>query len=471
MLSRGTKSMRLPDRLQTSFVVFAAVLAGMLAVVAAVKGGTILLGTVALAAVAAALVGFSIRPQDVFVLWLLAAPFLQDVGQGRAQHLARVLFFSSPPLLFGVRVLLERRSVRGSFVDVFPAAYFLFVLASIVITGSSISVTQLFSIVGIGVIVYYFCAFAPLGEGFEQRVLRVFLATSIIVAVLTLIGKLGGLKFGYTADTSSNVARATGPLGDPVYLGTFLGVGFVVALAVLVWSGPSALRRLSIVAAVVTPVAIFLTLTRGPIIAAAVVGSLILLGRRRSRWGAVVAVAAAAIVVIALWGSIASTSLYKDRFSNKTNVQARVLIDKWSFTLAGRKPILGWGYGSFDRVKNSANLSSGSLPRAFGLNYTSHNTFLTILVELGGVGLLLLLVPWLSALSSARRLLTAMPEASWLVVALLGTIGVWVVNAGTVDMRFFPFAWVLPWLAVGLLRRRVLDAQLIEPEPVEALPS
>jgi hypothetical protein len=340
-----------------------------------------------------------------------------------------------------------------------------------VITGSTISVTQLFSIVGIGVIVYYFCAFAPLGEGIEQRVLRVLLVTSIIVAVITLIGRLGGLKFGYTADTSSNVARATGPLGDPVYLGTFLGVGFVVALAILVWSGPSALRRLSLVAVVVTPVAIFLTLTRGPIIAAAVVGSLILFGRRGSRWGAVVAVAAAAIVVVALWGSIASTSLYKDRFSNKTNVQARVLIDQWSFTLAGRKPILGWGYGSFDRVKNSANLSSGSLPRAFGLNYTSHNTFLTILVELGGAGLLLLLVPWLSAVTSGRRLLTATPEASWLVVALLGTIGVWVVNAGTVDMRFFPFAWVLPWVAVGLLRRRVLDVQSIEREPIEALRS
>jgi hypothetical protein len=463
--------MRVPYRLQTSFVVFAAVLAGMLAVAAAVKGGTILLGAVALAAVAVAVAGLSVRPQDLFVLWLLAAPFLQDVGQGRAQHLARILFFSSPPLFFGAQALLERRSVRGSFVDVFPAAYLMFVVASAVITGSNASTTQLFSVVGIGVIVYYFCAFAPLDESIELRIVRVLLVTSVIVAIITLIGRLGGLKFGYTSDTSSNVTRATGPLGDPVYLGTFLGVGFVAALTVLVWSGPSALRRLSIVAAVVTPVAIFLTLTRGPIIAAAVVGTLILLGRRRSRWGAVVAMTAAAFVVVALWGSIASTSLYKDRFSNKTNVQARVLIDQWSFTLASRKPILGWGYGSFDRVKNSANLSSGALPRAFGLNYTSHNTFLTILVELGGAGLLLLLVPWLSAVASGRRLLMATPEASWLVVALLGTIGVWVVNAGTIDMRFFPFAWVLPWLAVGLLRRRLLNAQSIEPRPVEALPS
>jgi hypothetical protein len=38
-------------------------------------------------------------------------------------------------------------------------------------------------------------------------------------------------------------------------------------------------------------------------------------------------------------------------------------------------------------------------------------------------------------------------------------------------MRFFPFAWVLPWLAVGLLRRRVLDDQSGELQPVEALPS
>jgi O-antigen ligase len=170
---------------------------------------------------------------------------------------------------------------------------------------------------------------------------------------------------------------------------------------------------------------------------------------------------AVALVVAGLWSSIISTSLYKNRFSNQSNVQERVILTRWSFELAGRKPILGWGYGSFDKVKNAnaANLSTAGSPIPFStaIYYTSHNTFLTILVELGGVGILLLLVPWLVVARSSFRLFARRPSSGWLVVGLLGALGVWVINAGTFDMRFFSLPWVLPWLAVGFLRRMVLD--------------
>jgi len=192
-------------------------------------------------------------------------------------------------------------------------------------------------------------------------------------------------------------------------------------------------------------------------IAAGAVALLLLLARARSRWPSILAVILAALVLAAAWGSIRSTTFYKDRLSNVTNIQSRQLINRWSLELAGRKPLLGWGYGSFDRVKNSANLSSGSLPRAWGIYYTSHNTFLTILVELGGVGLALLLVPWLVVAGSAiRRVRFPTPER-WAFIGLIGILAIWIVNAGTIDMRFFPFACTLPWLAVGLLRRMVLD--------------
>ena len=67
------------------------------------------------------------------------------------------------------------------------------------------------------------------------------------------------------------------------------------------------------------------------------------------------------------------------------------MIQDWSLKLAKQKPVLGFGYDSFDRVKNSANFTAGALPVSLGLDSTSHNTFLTVLVQYGGVGLLLLL--------------------------------------------------------------------------------
>jgi O-antigen ligase len=237
-------------------------------------------------------------------------------------------------------------------------------------------------------------------------------------------------------------------------------VGVVLALAVLVWAGPSSLGRLAYISLLVDVPALFLTLTRGPLIAAGAVGMAIVLSRARTRWPGVLTGIVVALVAAGLWTSISSTALYKNRFSDRTNVEERVILNRWSLELAGRRPLLGWGYGSFDSVKNSANLSTGnsSITYAQAIKYTSHNTYLTILVEMGGIGLGLLLVPWLLVARSSVGLARARLPDAWLVVGFLGVLGVWIINAGTFDMRFFAMAWVLPWLAAGVLRRRTLDA-------------
>jgi O-antigen ligase len=246
-------------------------------------------------------------------------------------------------------------------------------------------------------------------------------------------------------------------------LGTYLGAAFVSAVAVLVWGGPRSLRRLSLIVVVVTPPALALTLTRGPLIAAAAVAVTMVVARSSTRWATVLAAVLAGIVLITVWGTIASTGLYQKRFSNASNVQARVIIDKWSFRLAEEKPILGWGYGSFDRVKNASHFSAAPLQWVDVIQFTSHNTFLTVMVESGIVGLLALLVPWYSAAKAAFRASLRPGAERWLMVALLAILGIWVINAGTLDMRFFSFVSTLPWLAVGLMRRMTRS-----PQPADA---
>jgi O-antigen ligase len=334
------------------------------------------------------------------------------------------------------------------------------VIGSALLAGVGISATQLFSIVVTGAIVYYFCAFCSLDEGIEQRIARVLLASTAVVSVVVEVGKLAGHGFGYVADTSANVERAAGPFGSPAVLGTVVGIGFVLALAVLVWDGPASLRRLAYFALLANVPALFLTLTRGPLIAAGAVGLVIVLSRSRTRWPGIVAGIVVALVAAGLWTSISSTALYKNRFSDQTNVDERVIMDRWSLELAGQRPVLGWGYGSFDEVKDSAHLSTGnsSIPYEQAIKYTSHNTYLTILVELGAIGLVLLLLPWLVVARSSLGIARRGPPDVWVPVGFLGVLGVWIINAGTFDMRFFAIAWVLPWLAVGVLRRRTLDA-------------
>jgi O-antigen ligase len=441
---------------------------------------------VALAALAAVVVAISLGPRVVFPFWLVLAPFVQTAAPGSAVgHKISMAFYSAPPFLFLMWGMLQRKRVRPSVIDLFPGLYLAFVLASAIFSGATISVTQknltgvpaavaqtvtsvaltqIYAAVAIGVIAYYFCAFADFGDSLERRVAAVLLVSGSIIGAFVVLGRVVGLagnvagfNFGSTyivPNTGAVVEGRASALGGPGALGTFLGAAFVVALSVLVWQGPHALRKLSLVAVVITPAALAFTLTRAPLIAAFCVGFLVVALRSRSRWPTILAVATALILVVGAWGSIASTPVYKNRISDKGNVQGRALLAKWSLRLAAQKPLTGWGYGSFDRIKNSSNLSaSGSTPRSFALAYTSHNTFLTILVELGIVGICLMLVPLLVASKRAiRRALHPIPNR-WAIVAFSGILGVWVINAGTFDMRFFSFLSALPWLAAGFLRR------------------
>lgn len=451
--------MRISYRLHTPLLLAVPVLVAMATAVAVTRGGTALLAVGGLAALAVVAVELSLKPEQLFLFWLFVAPFLQDVGTGRAEHLLRIGLYSAPPLLFLAWTMLHRRTVRGSFVDLLPAGYAAYVVGSALLAGVNVSATQVFSVVVTGVIVYYFCAFCSLGEGIERRIVRVLLASTAIVSVVVEVGKLAGHGFGYQADTSANVERAVGPLGNSGVLGTVVGVGIVLALATLVWGGPQSLRRLAYFSLLVNLPALYLTLTRGPLIAVGAVSLLIVLSRTRTRGPAVLAGIVVALVVAGLWTSISSSPLYRDRFSNQSNVEDRVIIDRWSLELAGRKPLLGWGYGSFDEVKDAAHLptESSSVTYAEVIQYTSHNTYLTILVELGGIGLFLLLVPWLVIGRSSLALIGADPSNAWIVVGFLGVLGVWIISAGTFDVRFFALTWVLPWLAVGVLRRMVLE--------------
>ena len=85
--------------------------------------------------------------------------------------------------------------------------------------------------------------------------------------------------------------------------------------------------------------------------------------------------------------------------------------------------------------------------------YTSHNTYLTILVELGIVGLVVAFLPWFIVSVSTIRRFSLMPYPPWYTLSLLAIIGVVVLTAQTTDMRFFSFVPGLAWCCVGLLRR------------------
>lgn len=427
----------------------------------AARGGTILLAVGACAVILATAAVVAFPPEHVFLGWLLLAPFVQGtVGSSGGGHTLRVAIYSAPPLLFAFWTLTTRRTASLAFVDAMPLLYLVIVIISALAGQGHPSKTTVYSIVGVGVVVYFFLAFGPTDRDIFPKVARILLLTGCASAAWVMISRATGIDASsFRSDTSSSSVRAAGTFGSPALLGTFLGIVLVLAVTILAWRGPQQMRRLCWLTIVVSIPALGLTLTRGPLIAAGAVALLVLVTRARTRWGTALGVALALLVIVAEWGVISSTHLYKSRFSDTQNVQLRVALDHVAVNLAEQKPVFGWGYGSFDNVKTEASFNPSPFTREDVLQYTSHNTYLTVLAETGVVGLVLLLIPLVVL---ARRTLAAVLRSAserWVLVALVAMLGVWLLSVGTYDVRFFSLGTALPWVIAGLMRRFDLDRQ------------
>jgi len=415
----------------------------------------------AVVVLAGASVLLSVAPEQLFLVWLFVAPLLQEsAGKTHAGHALSIALYAVPPVALLVKLVTSRGPhPRREWFDLLPAAYVLLLLVSLALTASKelkpSTLHLLYQNVGIGVLVYYLVAFWRGRLSSIVRIAQVILGAAALQALMVVVEWPTGWNLWH--DTSWQVAgdaRSIGTLANPAVTGAFIGVGIVVALAVLCWQGPVTLRRLAIVMLVVGVPGLYATKTRGPILATAVAAALCLLLSARSRVVGLAVIALVALLLGVFWPQIKASSTYRSRFDETQNVQARLVLQDVSLRLAEKKPVFGWGYDSFDRVKYKVPVRSSGIPVSQALQSTSHDTYLTILVEFGAVGLVLFVLTWAPLLTRGIMRVRARAPDSWFVVAALASFVVVAVNAATLDYRFFSFAPMLLWLFLGLLRRQ-----------------
>ncbi len=402
----------------------------------------------------------TVRADLLFVGWLAVAPFIQESARETQIGWALTnVFYVLPIGVLLIRMLPSNTLARHlRWYDVLPAGYVCFILLSqAMVDSTQLSQPSFYTdILHAGILVgpplYYICAFGPLQRLSPTHFAGALLSSCSAIAAL-------GIYEHYThwnlwgQDLVDDPPRIIVTLSSPGILGAFYGAGIVTAVAILCWNGPQVLRRLSIVTLVLSVPAIFFTYTRAGVIATVVVTAILVATRPRARViGAALAVLAAFVLFIG-WGDISRSSLYQQRASDVANVQGRSVIAKASLELATERPLVGWGYGQFDEAKRNVDIDTGSVSQASLYRYTSHNTYLTILVELGVIGFVLAFLTWLIVVWSTIRRLPTMPYPPWFTHSLLAMIGVVALTALTTDMRFFSFVPGLAWVAVGLLRR------------------
>jgi O-antigen ligase len=427
----------------------------------------VLIAVVALAALAGLL---SLAPTVVFLGWLAVAPIFADSAQASALGRAGIwgLYIAPAVLLGAITIARARAGANVSFVDFLPAAYVAYILGSIAVTSSALQANPLgtsrfvFLTVALGPLFYYFLTIGPGAALRREKVLLILIAGAALQGVLALVEVATHWNlWGFTLwQEAAGPARAVSTLANPGILGMFLGVGIVLALAVLTWGGPHSLRRLSMLTLIVGVPGLLATLTRGPILATAVAAVFVLvLGHKRMLGVAVTA--STVIVIVALWPSIRATTVYQERGADTETVQVRAGLQDWSLQLAAQKPVFGWGYGSFDRVKNTSGLTAaGGVSIRHLLESTSHNTYLTMLVETGALGLLLYVLPFLILGVRAMARARAPTLDGWVIAGTIASLFVIAMSAVTLDLRFFSFAQMLPWVLLAILRGATTTAPI-----------
>ena len=146
------------------------------------------------------------------------------------------------------------------------------------------------------------------------------------------------------------------------------------------------------------------------------------------------------------------------RLNSQSQVNIRLALFDAMSAMIQDKPVFGWGYGTLNYY-----LRDYYNPYVYAIANdrfeTSHNTYLTILTELGLLGFLLYLLPiaWLisASLRAWRGPLKMQPERRMLLaVYWLAALQQFVIS-NFMDMRFFPVGLALWWMNLALIANLV----------------
>lgn len=167
------------------------------------------------------------------------------------------------------------------------------------------------------------------------------------------------------------------------------------------------------------------------------------------------------LLAVILGGSLMTDEVVAayDRFTSKVaqrSVGGRVIVNNAMLEMCKERPFFGWGYNRSRYYVSQYKAPVGEISVRGRWNITSHNTYLTIMTELGVFALLIYLFPlgwWLLKSLQARRRLPGAGFLGWrlVVVLWLAMLHMFIVSNSMDMISHNPFGTTLWWIALGLI--------------------
>ena len=424
-----------------------------------------------------------IRPFEAFLIWIVVGPLAQTGGfeLGRAipnltaDRVALTVILGSIIL----RKIFARKTVgkvgKVDIVDVAIGAFVIICSVNLLLTRITMGNIAQFTqgvktqetVQTIRVYtdhyVYAFATFYIVRNLVDdtRKIRLVLVAMAIIAVYLVPIGVFehftGKSWFTETQQVGwqqEGINRAQGPLKNPAVYGATLGVCLVIFVYLFFQSRDPAKRLLYLLGIIGCGVGEVMTFTRSAWLSPAL-ALLVLAAVYEGKRKVLFAWITAGVVVLALLFPIMQGSrIFQKRLMDKKPIESRVLVTHNAMAMIKDKPVFGFGINNFDFYKWNYPVSVPGIKGYIGP--TSHNTFLTILVEVGLLGVIpyllifaILLRYWVAtyARASGNQLVGGRE--------LVGTIGAatvcYLATAMVIDMRFFGYTEYLFWGLLALI--------------------
>ena len=251
--------------------------------------------------------------------------------------------------------------------------------------------------------------------------------------------------------------RAAGMVGSPAVYGGIMGMGLLTSLACLVSVKRTRLRLLLSCIAMVFAYGVFVTFTRSvwlSVFVVLAVAQFYLRGLWKFTFPAMVVCALVGAIV---WTGLQQNELVQNRVLDDQNVIGRIDRAVWSWQQFLERPILGRGPGALDHM----------MPKQFSMDgfSTSHNTYLTMLVDNGILVFACFCAVafrWFQKTKSATRSDQPFGFERSVAVAMFGFVGIWLLCGMSLELSYFPYYNALFWIA-GAIIEQASDACVADP--------
>lgn len=400
-------------------------------------------------------------PFIAIIIWLVAAPFIQITPTGA--H--RVVFW-----------LLHRAIIPGALITVVLAGllhvrkdvHIRFNRAdiAIILSGIYLVVSVIFSYSNTGPLfinlydrflvpfaAYWLIRFIPIHE---KEIQRIFPIAAILIAIQFSIGIMSWFIPQVLPDEWLRLQgfRTTGSLGHYTSYTTMM---IVYGLFTYHAAGNIKTRLpqfLYLAAFGMATIGVFISFSRGSWLGGGLVllGLVLLYPKLTARFVGIMS------IVMLILATTVFANLFgwaNERLGDENTALSRLVIYNMSWQMIRAKPIFGWGYETYDRYDEQFRTRVANF--VVSREFTSHNTFLTVLAERGIVGFLLYYFPIFLWLSYTIKVWHRLPPDGIISRQFVGILWLMILFQAVIgnfsDAKRNTFLFVTWWMPLALLSK------------------